>query len=384
MPCTRHLLAALVLVLSAAGCSAPDEPADDGDQTITLMSLPQIVQPGTEPAPAAEAETALALTVEPARPGRPVVLERAVQSGWEEVARAEQSEDGAAEFTAPYSRDGEVQTYRAVALEHNGLPEATSGEVSADAWGEPALSDEFSGNALPEHWALREQEYVGHRACSDSSPDAFRVAEGTLRLSALVDPDPPATVCETDDGRFDYRLTGHVATHNRRDFSYGIAAARIRLQPRRGQHSAFWLQQAEPGGAEIDVVEYFGDGHPQGGLSSFVHFTDEGGESTKVGPRGVASGSQFLEDPDRFGADWSGAFHVFSVEWTPERYVFRIDGKETFRTTEGVSDVREFLILSLQSSTYEIRHLDGNRKPPHGTEHLPQHMYVDWVRYWEN
>jgi len=67
---------------------------------------------------------------------------------------------------------------------------------------------------------------------------------------------------------------------------------------------------------------------------------------------------------------------VFSVEWTPSRYVFRIDGKETFRTSRGVSGRPEFLILSLLSSDYELGYLGGEAR-------LPQSMKVDWVRFWQ-
>ena len=45
---------------------------------------------------------------------------------------------------------------------------------------------------------------------------------------------------------------------------------------------------------------------------------------------------------------------MFSVEWTPREYVFRIDGQETTRITSGVSDVHEFLILSMLSNDFEL------------------------------
>ena len=41
----------------------------------------------------------------------------------------------------------------------------------------------------------------------------------------------------------------------------------------------------------------------------------------------------------------------------------------------GVSAERQFLILSLIAADYEIPKIKGR--------HLPQHMYVDWVRVWE-
>ena len=88
----------------------------------------------------------------------------------------------------------------------------------------------------------------------------------------------------------------------------------------------------------------------------------------------------WIPDPDRFlsgpGDSWYDRYHVFSVEWTPEEYIFRIDGQETFRTSEGVSQQPEYPILSLLSSDYELRKLKDNP--------LPQTMYVDWLRFWES
>ena len=53
---------------------------------------------------------------------------------------------------------------------------------------------------------------------------------------------------------------------------------------------------------------------------------------------------------------------MFSVEWSPGGYVFRIDGRETWRTSAGVSRRPEYLILSLLSSDYELPGL-GRRRP---------------------
>ena len=59
---------------------------------------------------------------------------------------------------------------------------------------------------------------------------------------------------------------------------------------------------------------------------------------------------------------WWDNYHVFSVEWTPTEYVFRIDGRETWRTSEGISHHPQFLILSQLSSDYELA--DEPRRDP--------------------
>jgi beta-glucanase (GH16 family) len=82
-----------------------------------------------------------------------------------------------------------------------------------------------------------------------------------------------------------------------------------------------------------------------------------------------------LGDAPTYGSDWTGSYHVFSVEWTPTEYVFRIDGRETLRTSAGVSQTEEYLILSLLVSNFESLRITPDA--------LPQKMDVDWVRVWQ-
>jgi beta-glucanase (GH16 family) len=41
-------------------------------------------------------------------------------------------------------------------------------------------------------------------------------------------------------------------------------------------------------------------------------------------------------------------FHTFGLEWNADEYVFYVDGKETWRTTEAVSHRPEYMILSAE------------------------------------
>ncbi len=68
---------------------------------------------------------------------------------------------------------------------------------------------------------------------------------------------------------------------------------------------------------------------------------------------------------------------MFSVEWSPSGYIFRIDGQETGRINKGVSGVPEYPILSLLSSDYELKKI-GDEK------NLPQTMSVDWIRTYQD
>lgn len=405
----RPLLAAAVLVVlslcgasvtaasavaqgSSVASSAVSPVHATAKQRAALRMHPQIVQPGRGTKRAAKAKSAMTGVFAPARKGRAVKLQRKVGARWVTVAQAKQNGRGEAQFTAPYRIRGRLLTYRVLAPAGGGLGKIASNGVRTDRWGQADWTDEFDGHALGADWNHRLQGYsaVSLRRCSKASPRAVQVRDGAVHLSVLNDPDRPTLEDELNGTRkcryagrsYEWRLNGHIGTQDaEKDFLYGFAAARVKVQPLRGQHASFWLQPTAPAapegsakqtGAEIDVIEWFGKNHPNGGLSSFIwHYPDDGGP----GKTGVKIGG-FIKNPGRFGGKWHQRYHVFSVEWTPKRYIFRIDGKETYRTSKGVSGQRQFLILSLLSSDYELQYLGGE-------DRLRQTMAVDWVRYWE-
>jgi beta-glucanase (GH16 family) len=153
----------------------------------------------------------------------------------------------------------------------------------------------------------------------------------------------------------------------------------MRFPRGQGQLGSFWSQPYQPqdapgnpslDGAEIDVAEWFGAGRRKGGLAHYVYWRDADGEFIKTGDE-FASTKELLSPRD----DWWKSYHVYSVEWTPRMYIFRIDGVETWRTTRGISRQQQYLILSLLTSDWELPQLD--RKS------LPTTMRVDWVRAWQ-
>ena len=113
---------------------------------------------------------------------------------------------------------------------------------------------------------------------------------------------------------------------------------------------------------------------PGGGLTSFIW--PPSGKKIPLGGQGG-----FIRHPEQYLTsakdDWYKRYHVFSVEWSPQGYIFRIDGQETGRINKGISGVPEYPILSLLSSDYELKKL-GDEK------NLPQTMSVDWIRSWQD
>ena len=349
-------------------------------QKISLEVLPQIVQQGKRTASADSAKGAVTATIKPVKVGRKVVLERLVGTSWKKVGTAKQEKSGRANFSAVVSKGGAAVTYRVTAQKFKGLKKVSSSAADTTQWLAPTFTDEFSGSTLSPVWSMRGQDYEAQskRKCSKGDPKAVKVGGGALRLSVIKDKSAKGK-CKASsrkqNKKISYRLNGHVGTENAFDFRYGVAAARIKMQKSQGQHASFWSQPNGgngPGsdGHEIDIIEYFGDKHPQGGLTSFIHWY-KGKKLIKTGSW-IKDSKSFLKN-NKDG--WSKNYHVFSVQWTPKTIIFRIDGKETWRTSARVSKARQYLILSLLASDYEALEMSDKK--------LPQHMYVDWVRVWE-
>ena len=348
-------------------------------QRVRLEALPQIVQHGGRVAAADKARAAITATVRPVRPGRRVQLQVQRGDAWQAVTTVRQDRRGRAQFAAAPSEGGHALTYRVRAMRVRGLRPVTSGVVSTARWLRPTWTEEFSGDSLGPEWNHRGRDYDvrSRRSCAKGDPRAVRVGGGAVRLSVIKDPDATSRCRirgrDAARGRYAYRLNGHIGTEGAFGFRYGVAAARVKFHRHRGQHGAFWLQTVGGryvGGSEIDVVEYFGDRHPQGGLATFVH--RYGAKRTTRSGGWIPNEASYRKNR-RDG--WSRNYHVFSVEWTPTTLVFRIDGKETTRMGAGVSNLRQFPVLSLIPADYEI--------PKIAERKLPQQMYVDWVRVWE-
>ena len=375
---SRKVLSIMAVVTSTAlvaGCSSAPGSDDDApsyrtSDDVQARVLPQLAANSKDVEAADDASWVVDATVANVEEGTKVtLLARTDDGAWESVSDAETDAKGRVSLTSDVEGDLAV-----VAGEGD---DAIGAEVSTDDAPEPSFTDEFDEDSVdgPDaKWHTRAQGRTGVRTCSQADPSAAEVADGVLVLSVLEDPEGGECQLPGRRKKFPYRLNGHVGTEGVYGFTYGYAAARIRTQSARGQHSAFWMQavggQSEggpkTGGAEIDVMEYFGDDHPEGGLTSFTYFLDEKGEKQTKGG--------WLPDVERLGDDWSEEYHVFSVEWTPDEYVFRIDDEVTQRIEGETSGREEFLILSLLSSDYELPRFNGE---------LPEHMEVDWARVWE-
>jgi hypothetical protein len=196
--------------------------------------------------------------------------------------------------------------------------------------------DDFNGTALdPQKWEVRG---VGPRALGFVSPEAVAVEDGFLKLSAL-----------RKNGRI---LLGAVGTQGRFQTRYGYFECRAQLQRSPGIWAAFWIQSPDIAkgedpavyGAEIDIMEFF---RKLGTdiVSHNVHWAYGPNQKTTRGMQSHRPGV-------------SEGFHTFALEWTPEKYVFFVDGYRYYEVTQGLSHIEEYLILSMEipSREEEIRH----------------------------
>ena len=379
---TRPLLIALACIVallqspSTAGTADVSERTESRTGTGVLSLRPAIAQPGKRPVRSSSRTQALARFSD-TRTGRTVVLQRDSGSGWETVARGREHRSGSTIFSLP----DRTSLYRAVALSRSGAEVAVTNVVRGRGFA-TIFRDEFSGRRVDlSKWSNQKTLAPAHmRMCSRLSHRTRTVSGGVLRMGVGYDPARTGQTCHwTLNGRsgsHPYMLNTQLYTQGKFDFTYGYAAVRMKMHLDKGMHASFWMQPANwytPGdpskGTEIDVVEYFGRTKRDSTIASFLHWYDKDNTHYKVG--GKFPNANRLRKRTQ---TWSQAYHVFSVEWTADALVFRVDGREFWRRTELVSQAPEYLLLSMLTSDYELEKLTTRR--------MRQTAKVDWVRVW--
>ena len=181
--------------------------------------------------------------------------------------------------------------------------------------------------------------------------------------------------------------TGVVETRNTFEQCYGYFECRCILPASTGMWSAFWMMNegvynvdgSGEDGTEVDIFESmsYKDHWWKAGdaVVSGIHYDGYG-----EGHSHDSIGYYFANDPYE-------SYNTYGLEWTPDEYIFYINGKETGRlSTGGVSDNPEYLILSCEVAgengiANADRHGTGKiNLPADGTE---VHFLVDYVRVYQ-
>ncbi|MCC7008164.1 MAG: glycoside hydrolase family 16 protein [Acidobacteria bacterium] len=223
---------------------------------------------------------------------------------------------------------------------------------AAGAARQPAPSvlffDDFAGSALDRSkWNVivsgrtvnnEQQAYVDSPETVNLVRDAS--AEGAENGALEIRPRYRAGF-ETADGRsFDF-TSGRLESRGKFDFTYGTAAARIKMTAGAGLWPAFWLlgNDGWPATGEIDVMENVGD--PLW-TSVALHGAGYSGNTPLVARHEFAAGSDIT------------SWHVYSVDWSPDLIVFKVDDVEVYRATKATVerhgawayDTLKFVILN--------------------------------------
>ena len=161
--------------------------------------------------------------------------------------------------------------------------------------------------------------------------------------------------------------------------AFGYFEATVKIPDADGMWSAFWLQSSNMrkigaegvDGTEIDVYE-----------SAFRRSS-----KSKMGHALLWNGyGEYAKVEGYIGEIpmdlYDGQFHTFALKWTPEYYVFYIDGVATWASRGGgVSHVKEFLRLTVELDA-------GDKWGPHGQKigafKEGDDFVIDSVRVYQN
>lgn len=191
--------------------------------------------------------------------------------------------------------------------------------------------------------------------------------------------------------------TGTCSTQGLSEYKYGYFEVKCKAPAAEGLWSAFWLQSESMadnngtdggrGGAEIDVMEspYYND--PVNTANAYRNTTIHTVHVDGYGKLYHNKRSYFYR-PDK---NMYNEFNTYGLLWTEKEYVFYINGRETWRTDFGVSQVPEFLWLSVEIAG------NGNADPENRNnkftwagdirnnpeECMPADFVIDYIRVYQ-
>lgn len=260
-----------------------------------------------------------------------------------------------------------VQSHTSTQQESNERPKRHSARRAYRDRGMRLMwAEEFDSNTLDTvSWSRCEQgpkQWSGHMSPADT---VCRISGGTLKLYGLRTPP------ELGDARD--CITGGVNSKGKRAIRFGRVDVRARIEGGTGFWPAIWLVPDVdipwPRGGEIDIMEHLN--HEQQ-----VHQTVHTYLTWKGLEKLVTNHSTTPLQPERF--------NVYSVEITPYRIEFFVNGRSTHIFPRLLPDRDKqfpfrnnpfYLILSAQLGGTWVGEID--------LDELPVVMEIDYVRFYE-
>jgi beta-glucanase (GH16 family) len=236
----------------------------------------------------------------------------------------------------------------------------------------PSFADEFNGpKGAPDatKWDRPEYNRRPNAAGPDgywSKEDSFVDGKGNLVITVRKIPNKNG-----DTDAFDYSC-GAVRTLGKFKQLYGHYEIRCQLPKQQGWWVAFWMMQGNVGseknlgvdGSEVDIMEAFGWTNK---INHAIHYDGYGAAHKSVGKNELISGIRT-------------GYHIYSMDWYPDKYVFYVDGKEQWRSTGGgVCNQAGYVKVTAEISTesWAINNYWSN-DPALAT--YPDSFKVDYVR----
>ncbi len=235
-------------------------------------------------------------------------------------------------------------------------------------------SDEFEGTGIPDPAKWDRPEY--NRRNNSKGPDgwwsrqdSYLDGNGNLILTVRK-----INNKNGDTDPYDYSV-GAVRSINRFEKLYGIFEIRCKLPTQQGWWVAFWMMQGNVGsesnggvdGSEVDIMEAFGWTDK---INQAIHWDGYGDAHKSTGQKTEVPG---IRD----------GFHTYTMEWYPDKYIFYIDGNETWRSTGGgVCNRPGYVKITGEISTEDWAINEyWSQNPAHAQ--YPDSFVVDYVRVYE-
>ena len=234
-----------------------------------------------------------------------------------------------------------------------------------------AWSDEFDYSGLPD--ATKWDYGVGGHGWGNNELQYYTKQD---TFNAIVENGCLKIIARKQKKEKNKYTSARLVTNGKAEFLYGKFEIRAKLAAGKGIWPAFWMlgtnidKEGWPKCGEIDIMEHVG--YEKDSIYGTIH--SESYNHIKGTQKGKAI---FIENP-------YNSFHVYSLEWTPEKIDFLLDGQifnhfenEHKTTDEWPFDQPCFLILNLA--------VGGNWGGKYGIDDsaFPTKCEVDYVRVFE-
>lgn len=173
--------------------------------------------------------------------------------------------------------------------------------------------------------------------------------------------------------------SGRLVTKGRGDWLYGRIEICAKLPAGLGTWPAAWMLPTDwaygswPASGEIDIMEHVG--YDQDVIVQSVHNTRFHGGQSKSGSRRVEGVSE--------------EFHVYTVEWLPDKLIFSVDDEEIYTydpTAYSQHPTRELWPFDKRMHILLNLAFGGDWGGARGTDdsYFPVEYYVDYVRVYQS